>query len=257
MISAPRSHRPRRHWLALIAGIVGLLALLALAGCGVPLIGAGPTPTPTPPPDPATLLQQASTADWRDVTFTLAFNGTELGQTVNATGGGKATKNPQRVEVNLTLPFTLAGTTAQITIDEIVDFPTSTAYSRIGGIPGVPNPGQWTKSPISAASSTGSPIDPTTITDFTKTQNAKLIGAETLNGVAVWHIQGTETDAASGTSATTDIYIRQDNHYPLKVTVHSTTTSTPGTTAGAGTSDITILFTQYNSGVTITLPTVS
>jgi hypothetical protein len=233
---------------------VGLLALLTLAGCGVPLLSAGPTPTPTPPPDPATLLRQASTADWRDVTFTISFNANELGQAVNGTGSGKATKSPQRVELHLTLPLTIEGTTSQIAIDEVVDSATSTAYSRISGIPGLPSSGQWTKSPINAAISSGSPVDPTSITNFSGLQNAKLIGAGTLNGVAVWHIQATQTQA--GTTATTDIYIRQDNHYPLKVTAHATVASTPDATNTATTTDATILFTQYNSGVTITLPTV-
>jgi hypothetical protein len=85
-----------------------------------------------------------------------------------------------------------------------------------------------------------------------------VIGAETINGVAVWHIRADlPITAATPTSrtatptptapSTTDIYIRQDNDYLVKTIVHTT-----GTTP----SDVTLTVTKYDSGVTITLPRV-
>ncbi len=148
-------------------------------------------------------------------------------------------------------------------MDVITDAATNTTYTRIGGIAGVP--ATWTKSDTSAATSV-SPVDVSGVTDFTTDTNAKLVGAETLNGVAVWHIQATPPADSSATtpttlptqtpttaqtpattSATVDIYIRQDNYYPLKLTMHE---------GGDTPVDLTVNFTKFNSGVTITLPTV-
>jgi hypothetical protein len=237
--------------------------MLVFAACGQP---AAPTTTL---PSAATLLQQATKADYHDVTFTIAFTITTQGQTVTGTGSGEATKTPERMQAQLQFPITLRGKSMQFAFDTITDMTTNATYTKITGVPGVST--RWTKSSLTSGGA--SPIDVNSLTDYGTLQNAKTIGAETIDGVAVWNVQGTapaatptpakatatptKTPKATATAAATasptaaaepttvDVYLRQDNSYPVKATVQMAG-STPGT--------VTLTFTKFNSGVSITLP---
>lgn len=251
-----RKHLTKTGFTSLVlVALVGLLALLALAACSRATTQAKTTPTP----DAKTLLQQASKVNYKDVKFTLAFTMTIQGQTITGTGSGKATANPQRVDEVLNFPLTSNGKTLQVTIEAIMDMATNAGYLKYTGIPG--HTTKWTKMSLtSMAATTG--IDFNSLNNFDSYQNVKLIGAETIDGVAVWHIRAdlpmtTSTPAArastptatTATTATTteDVYIRQDNFYPLKATAH---------TSGSTPIDMTITFTQYDTGASITLPRV-
>lgn len=258
-----------RTWLA---AIVGLLALLAVAACGTATAQTNVTPSPSA----AAILQQASAASFTDISFTLTRATTAQGQTVTSTGTGKATKSPQRTETSLTTPTTVNGKTVQVLVETISDTATKTVYTRktTNGVAG-----KWIKSTLGSSSSSSS-VDVSALMSFDAYQNATLTGAETMDGVAIWHLQASPASAAAPASTATtqtptaktptvsaasatktavasatqtaitsgsmvDIYIRKDNSQLVKVTSH-----VPGS-SGA---DVTLTVTHYNSGVTIDLP---
>ncbi len=255
-----RKHLPKTGFTSLVlVALVGLLALLALAACSRTTARANVTPSPSA----AAILQQASQASYKDVTFALTFTMTTQGQTVTGTGSGKATTHPVRVDELLSFPLVVSGKTLQVTAESIIDVATNAAYVKYTGIPG--HTTRWTKVSLSAvAASMG--IDYSSLTSFNSLQNARVIGAETIDGVAVWHIRAdfgatstptTSTPAAKASTptatatpavtTTADVYIRQDNSYPVKETAH---------TSGSTPIDMTVTFTKYDSGLSITLPKV-
>jgi hypothetical protein len=276
--------RARKVWLLLL--LAALLGVLSLAACGTSSRGATPTATP----DANAILQQAANADYTDVTFNLTLTTTASGQTINGTGSGAITKSPARAQLTLTIPITANGQTTQIKVETVADSATKTLYTHTttNGIVG-----RWTKSSLSNGSSSGTSVDVNSLTSVAAYANAKVIGSETLDGVAVWHLQAnpgtapaatatavatiattktatptktptktptvsaasaTKTAAAGATqtaianATTVDIFIRKDNSRPVKISSHVAIT-------GANT-DVVLTFTQYNSGVTITLPKV-
>jgi hypothetical protein len=81
------------------------------------------------------------------------------------------------------------------------------------------------------------------LTGYESLQNAKLVGAETLNGVNVWHLTGTGN--SGGSNVAYDLYVRQDNYYPVKLV---------GKSSGTDQGTLTIDFTGVNTGATISLP---
>ncbi len=251
MTNSSRKPLGTTGWTGLMA-IVGLLAVLALAACGA--TGAQAKTTPTP--NASDLLQQASKASYKDMTFTLAFTMTIQGQTVAGTGSGKATTTPSRFDELMSFPLTANGKTLHVTVEVIADMSANTGYVRYTGIPG--HTTNWTKMSLpNLTASTG--VDYSSLNSFDSFQHVTLIGADTINGVAVWHIQAdlpmtasTPTSKASATPtpatpASADLYVRQDNDYLVKMVEHMT-----GATPGV----MTLTVTQYDSGATITLPKI-
>lgn len=232
--------RALRVWPARLAALVVLGALLTLAACDASsLSSTGHRATPTP--DAASILQRAIAADYRDATYTLTFTGTALGQAAEGSGGGRATKSPIRTDTTITGIVTLNATKANFTAETITDVATNALYTKITGLG---YSGRWSKSTLSGASNKA-PIDLRAFTNLDAYKNAKLIGAETLDGVAVWHLQATQNTSEGPVTA--DLYIRQDNSYPAKVTGHL---------GGLISADATVKFTKFNSGVSIALPRV-
>ncbi|HEX6122623.1 MAG TPA: hypothetical protein VFY89_05655, partial [Ktedonobacterales bacterium] len=114
----------------------------------------------------------------------------------------------------------------------------------------------WIKLPIGEVSSV---LDTSVFDKFEQLTEAKNVGADTLNGVSVWHLQGKQT--YSGISATEDFYVRQDNYYPVKIVLKgdgSVPTEIAGSAdAPSATVNITITVAKINSGLTIALPAAS
>lgn len=228
----------RRQWRwAGLPLLLGALVALALTGCGITSpIGAKPTATP----NAQTILQRAQAVQINDLSFKMTLDSTFAGTAATGSGTGTVTKSPQRVQLSLTLN---SGSTS-FTLQEIADVATSTAYTKISGLdlPGFSGD-KWTKSSLGTMQSL---FDTSQLTDYSKIQNAKLAGAETLNGTTVWHLTG--TSSSSGVDAAYDLYLRQDNYYPVKSVVKTT---------GADQGTITIDYTGVNTGTTIALPPAS
>lgn len=211
--------------------------MLALVGCGVNSPGGAQA---TATPNAQTILQRAQAVQINDLTFTMTIDTTFSGTTANGTGNGTITKSPQRAQISLTL--TASGTS--FTLQEITDSVTNTGYTKISGLdlPGFSGD-KWTKTSLGGAQSL---FDTSQFTDYSNFQDVKLAGSETVNGVKVWHLTGTTN--AAGANATDDLYVRQDNYYPVKAVVKST---------GSDQGTVTIDFTGVNTGATIALPPAS
>ncbi|HEX6544062.1 MAG TPA: LppX_LprAFG lipoprotein [Ktedonobacterales bacterium] len=220
--------------------IFAATALFAVAGCGVPGGPGATKPKPTATPSAQQILTNAKNAHLTDETFTLTLQGAASGTQVKVDGTGKATENPARVSMSLSTEVN--GTT--ISLDEIVDGASNTAYTRITAPPQLATK-TWTKTSTSSSPISGSDLQANS--QLAKLANVKLVGSEQVNGVATWHIQGTVDDSSLGGNATVDAYVRQSDYLPVKITVHST-----GDTA----LDLTIVYTAINTGIKIDLPNV-
>jgi hypothetical protein len=219
-------------------GLLGLIGVLVLIGCNAPGVSV-----PVAPPSAQTILQKVQKAQFNDATFTLNVTGSFSGTSGSGTGTGKITKHPERSDINLTI--LLDG--QQVTLEVITDVATSSEYSKISGSP-IPGFGDmWIKSPLGSTSST--PVDTSQITSYLNgVSNVTLVGSDTVDGTAVWHIKGTTSQSATtqtGESGTTDMYVTKDRYLPKKV-VETLTGSAAGT--------FTLLFTSYDTGITIDLP---
>lgn len=217
--------------------LLGALAALALTGCGINSLGGAKA---TATPNAQTILQRAQAVQINDLSFTMNLDSTFAGTAATGNGNGTFTKNPQRVQLSLALNSN--GTS--FTLQEIADVASSTSYTKISGLdlPGF-NGDKWIKSSLGGSASL---FDPSQLTNYSQLTNAKLAGAETLNGVKVWHLTG--TSSSSGSTGTYDVYVRQDNYYPVKSVVKTT---------GADQGTITIDYTGVNTGATIALPPAS
>lgn len=215
-----------------LAGLVVVLAAaVAFTACGVTNVAA-----PKKPPTATEILAAVSKTDVKDMTYTMTMNATTDGKAFTGSGTGKFTKSPSRSDLAFT--FTMDGQT--ITMETITDGTTS--YTKMSGmdLPGLPSD-KWMKG--SGSLNPASFLDQSQLTDYSKLKGVTLVGPDTIGGVAVWHLKGSESDGGSDTTA--NIYVRQDNNLPQKVVIHGT-----GTFSG----DVTITFTAINTGITITPP---
>jgi hypothetical protein len=218
-------------WLPLAS--MALFGMLALSACSVGGLGASATPTATP--TAAMILQQAKQVKVTDATVTLTLNGTTSGTAFTGSGSGKLTTNPNRTDIT----FNLTAAGLQIAFETITDAATNTTYTKYTS-PAILASDKWKKSTSGAG---GSPVDTSSFTNYGDLTNVTLVGKDTVNGEAVWHLKGSSSSTSTPGSA--DLYLRQDNYYPVKFDIQST---------GATSGDITLVFTAVNSGITISLP---
>ncbi len=221
------------------SGMLAVAGMLALGACGVSGVGAA---KPTPTPDAATILASVQKVQYKDISFKMTLSGSSSGTDVSGDASGVITTSPKRAQVTMNL--TTSG--QQLAFDVIEDSATNTTYVKFNSafIPGLPTD-KWIKQSGSGSfDSLTKAFDTSQITNFGQISGATLKGTETVDGVQVWHLTGSETEG--GTTGTADVYIRQDNHYPYKLVVHS---------AGGSSGDATITFTGINTGATVTLPT--
>ena len=272
----------RRLAVVLLPALV--LGALSLTACGLNF-GRSQMPTAAQVLQRATSVldvnspagaRSAGGATVRDLTYTMKFainmdmTDPSLGsQKVSEamTASGEETLHPRRSQLDLTM--TLMGTNLTDTV--IVDYADQTGYIKmtgLGGLSGVES-GKWYTMPFASLGGLGA--DTSMYIDYSKLKDATLIGAETINGVAVWHLRAKEdmsqavpgsaavatsssaSDSVSGT-ATLDYYFRQDNYRPVKILLASSDTiSGLGTITTSGAMN----FTTFNTGVSIALPPAS
>lgn len=230
-----------RQGMRLTVGALLMMGVLALSACG---IGGSGKASPTATPSAAQIVAKVKALQFKDATFTMTLNFTTSGQTINGTGSGKITKSPDRSDIQFAFPLSVAGSSFNVQLEEITDG--TTTYTKIDSTPAIPGfstNGMWTKG--STSSSSTNPFGSTSqFGDFTNTlTNATLVGTDSVNGVAVYHLKGTDTSSSSG--GTVDVYVRKDNYQPVKADF-TETGSTPGT--------FSLVFTGWNTGASIALP---
>ncbi len=245
-----------RHWLALTP----LMLVLLLPACGVP----------SGPPTAASVLRQAQTAKITDLSFTAtgtfasslgailggqSADGASLSFQADVTG--TLTTAPQRAHLALAL-----GQQQGVAVEIITDAASQTGYVRLPVLAQVGlDTGQWIAVPLDGLASY---LDTSIFINFEHLTKATLVGSETIQGVAVYHLRGAQQLQAGIGSATEDFYVRQDNAYPVRVSIQSAVTTptqaTDGASAGsrpAATVKVIITFTGVNTGSTIALPSGS
>lgn len=227
----------------LTIGALLMMGVLALSACG---IGGSGKASPTATPDAAQIVAKVKALQFKDATFTFTMNITTSGQTVNGTGSGKITKSPDRSDLQFSFPLTVAGSSFNVQGETITDG--STTYTKLSSTPDIPGfttNGMWTKSDSGAGSTAGSIFGGGTsqFGDFIGSlSGGTLVGAETVDGVQVYHLKGTDTSSSGGTL---DVYVRKDNYQPVKA-VFTETGDTSGT--------FTLVFTGWNTGISIATP---
>jgi hypothetical protein len=227
-----------------LGGILLAMGTLALAGCSITSIASRPTPTATP--SAATILEDAVNAQktqTKDVEFSMNLDLTASGTAISGQLTGTETTSPKRVDIVIT---NLTAASLQFSGEIIIDSATNTTYVKFtnSNIPQVPM-GQWIKT-SGGSSINPLPIDPSQFSDLSQLNGATLKGSETLDGIAVWHLQATKT--VSGVTTLVDIYIRQDNSQLYEIVANAT-----GTASGS----VTLKITGVNTGATINLPPAS
>lgn len=193
---------------------------------------------PTGTPTAQQILTQAQKVHLADETFTLTMQGTSSGTPFTMTGNGKATENPPRTSMSLSMKIN--GTT--VALDEVLDGATNATYTRITS-PAQLATKTWKKETDTSGAGSGSDMLVGSL--YNKLTNAKLMGSEQVNGVATWHIQGTVTGSDTNGDEAIDIYVHQSDYLPAKMVVH---------TAGTDPVDATLIYTALNTGISIDLP---
>jgi hypothetical protein len=222
----------------MLGGLLVLVGTLSLCGCGLTTqVAAKPTPTP----DAKTILANVAKIQYKDIEFSMTLSGGSSGSAVSGTGSGIITTSPKRAKIT----FNLSSGGQQIAFDTIEDIDGNAIYIKFSTalFPGIPTD-QWIKASAGGSlSSLTSAFDPSQLTNLSQMSNATLKGSETVDGVQVWHLTGTESSNGSASSA--DLYVRQDNNEPYKIVAHA---------AGSAAADVTITFTGINTGATVDLP---
>jgi hypothetical protein len=229
-----------------IFGSLLLVGVLALAACGTSGGGAAKT-TPTATPGAAQIVDHVKNLKFKDATFTMTFTFDSQGTSVSGSGGGKFTKTPDRSDISLAFPLTVSGTSYNLQYEVITDGNDSyTMISSTPDIAGFTTNGMWTKGTTDSSSSTSPFGNTSQFGDFASGLGTPtLVGTETVNGVAVYHLKGTDTTTSG---STIDLYVRTDNYQPVKADFTET-----GTSSG----NFTLIFTGYNSGISIAIPPAS
>ncbi len=197
------------------------------------------------------ILSMAQSAQLKDATFTLSIvppSGTSTGSSglpLSLSGAGTLTTTPARDDI--TFVITVSGT--EVNVEEIIDG--TTIYLKL------PAQAKWLKGGLSSA--IGSPR----VLDYARLNDVKVIGPQTLNGAATYHLSAnvasTGTPVVGSSSAETeDLWIRADDHFPQRIIEHvagsisTSNSSVPFTLSGSY--DFKVDFTAWNTGATIALP---
>jgi hypothetical protein len=202
--------------------ILILTALLALTACGS---SSGPYADD--------ILAHTQTLQITDMTMDMTVNSTYKGNPAEGSGEMKFLVDPARTDAVLTL--TVAGTTA--TIEDIDDISAAVVYARSVNASGATST-TWTKLSVSDNS-----LSYAQILAFDNLSNTQLIGAETQQGIAVWHIRG--DIIGKSITSTGDVYIRKDTYYPVKAVI---------TDSGATPATTTLVYKAFNTGISIAVP---
>ena len=254
---APRRPPPMR----LIAGISGVVVVAALVTGLVywhnqsAILSASQVQN---------VLNKAASAPLHDTAFTLAatiggsFSGVSASTTI--TGNGSLTTAPNRLHVALQSPGILG--TGAFSTEEIVDG--ADVYSKSGS-----GTQLWSKNTGALAAFPG--LNFSDLLNYQKLHNPQSIGEDTINGHKAWHFRATLGNLIDGgsvaatataisqqsnttTTLTEDLWIREDTYFPAQLTLNTKTTLASNGVGGNLTTDETLTFTQWNTGLVINVP---
>jgi hypothetical protein len=274
MPALPEPPKRRRGAIAIIAGALAVVLLVGAFGIVLALRNGGG--------DAQSVLNSAEHASLHDVTFKLSGNvgiglsGTGVQLALN--GNGKMTVNPLAMDVTIS-GSSLSSLGSSGNIEEILIG--TDLYMNLGDTSGITSGKPWIKislADVPGLSGLGSVLNTSNPFDYQHLHNVKLVGTDSINGRQASHLHATlslqdsglsPSDQATATAfekqlgvtqsdITEDLWIFKDNSFPAKVKMHESITlkeASGGTTlSGTETTDETMTFTAWNSGVTISPP---
>jgi len=209
-------------------------------------------------------------------------SGTTL--TTTMTGTGAITAHPFRMHIILhTKEGGLAGVKPMVvTTEEITDG--TDVYIKLPQLPGQKTKKPWMKIAFGSLGGATGSISSGDVLDFSQLQHAIYVGEETINGYQTWHLRAPLANLLSGTNPATatevaglmhgitihfveDLWIREDTHFPVEIVINesssfnSTSLGQTPTSGIAGSFSMnmveTMVFTTWNTGITIALPPAS
>lgn len=226
------------------AALICCALALTLAACGSSSSKTGsggsssssPTSSPTPSGTPTaqSILARTKQQNLTSATFTLNQQIQTQQGNLTSQGTGQLQEHPFAEQVALTT--TLNG--SQVQSQAI--YSGNNIYSKTA------NSSTWTETPAGdVVNGSSAAPDLANVADL---PNATLVGTETVTGVKTYHLKGTGTQTANGQSVayTEDLWIRQDNYRPEQVT--------DVVTAPVGNIQSTVIFTNWNTNVSIQTP---
>lgn len=242
-----------RHALAALA-LAG--ALLAIVGCGT-TTGAGSGAGNGGGAGPANLtasaiVARAQSAALKDASGSEAITSKSSVTSITINGAFKLTTNPSRYAFDGASTSVVNGKSYQNTLSAV--YTDTDIYSKVNG--------GWDKTSMGNTSSALN-FDP--LKTLAKLSQPQLVGVESVNGVSAYHLKGvlpapTTTPGSQLTvsSTTVDMWLRQDNFYPVKALYHLTSTYPSAITnqQETTTTDVSQSFTKWDSGISIALPQV-
>lgn len=209
------------------SGILILVALSVLAGCGLPFGAAHSGPSADD------ILAHTQKIHIDDLTLTLMESGTYQGKHVMASGTVKFTQNPARYDAILISSAVASGSK----FEEIGDITGRVLYVKLVSPPSDMS-NKWVK-----VSFSGSSLNYAEMFAFDNLSNAQVIGKETLQGIPVWHLQG--DIIGQRITFMCDVFVRQDTYSPVETLVGK---------SGDFQGKIVFVYTAFNTGVSIALP---
>jgi hypothetical protein len=248
--------------------------------------------TATPAQRAATILGYAAKVHLRDTQFTIkssitsaysdgaTSNGTSIAATM--TGTGAITARPFRMHLILHMKESgvFGSKPVVVTAEEILD--STDLYIKMSQLPGMPKAKKpWTKIPFGNLGGTTGGLNSSNPLDFSQLRHATYVGEETIDGYKTWHLRATFANLLSDTSPATataiaglthgttiqfveDLWFREDTYFPVQIVSKASTgfsdtgsgqtpTSSP-TASFSSTMVETMVFTTWNTGITIALP---
>lgn len=194
-----RIRRSRAHIGAALA-LVLVLASLLLVACG--------QAAASPPSGPGVaILEKARQAALKDCAFEVTFKTDD----VNGTGTGTLTRQPLMAHLRLKVHSLGA-----VNAIEVITGPRD-GYSRLQSDP------MWTE--LASDFAIDSVAIPNDLLGYDKLRDVRLIGQETINGAATWHISAAVTltsilyddPVTTKLEGTVDLWIRQSDAFPVQL----------------------------------------
>lgn len=248
----------RRTYLAL-GGLV-LIGSLAFAACSptTPGVATKPSPTPTATQSPQVLaiLQRVETANMQNAHVAINASANTQNGNVATMSIGTMAFSPFQADLTTTGTYLAQPLNAE----EIVSG--NTLYVKMGSST------TWQTYSLDQIAASAA-IDPSGFlpANIVALVDVRLVGTETIDGVKVYHLQGTGkksiaqltgagaalgalgSDANQPVAYTADLDVRTDTYQLVQFQAHAV--------SGATTADVTANFTAWNMGVTITPPSAS
>jgi len=240
-----------------LAAAVAIAAVVALAACGgspssrtsTMARATASSPSSGTSPQAQRILQRVQQANLQsaNVIVLATENSSDRGTVTTSTG--QITLHPARAKLSTSLSSaSTSGGTTQRQAQEVYD--NGILYVKPG------NQTKWTRytgptvsNPTSEGSGQAAPY--VSLQNLGQMQNVQVVGTETVNGVATYHLHATASQAANGQSVTytESLWVSQSNYQPVKMMVQAQTS--------VGQLAATATFSKWNGGQTITPPAPS